>query len=104
LRDDLLPNEHYRQIWQYVNQQLSAKSACKFIVGLLGLAAKHNCEAELASTVLLQIAQGKMLSLSHLKQSYSRSEVTVPNVIVRQHNLSSYDNLLSPYLQEVSRA
>jgi len=104
LRDDLLPTDHYRQIWQYVNQLLSAKAACKFIVGLLDLAAKHDCETVLANTELEQIAQGKTLSLSHLKQSYSRSEVTVRNVIVRQHDLASYDNLLSSYSQEVSRA
>ncbi|MEE8289669.1 MAG: IS21 family transposase [Nitrosomonadaceae bacterium] len=102
LRDDLLPNDDYRQIWQHVNQYLSAKPACKFIVGLLDLAAKYNCEAELANTVLEQIAQGKTLSLSGLKQSYSHSEVTVPNIIVRQHDLSSYDNLLSPYSWRVS--
>ncbi len=104
LRDDLLPNEHYRQIWQHVNQHMSAKPACKFIVGLLDLAARYNCEAVLASTVLEQIVQGKTLSLSSLKQAYSRNEAIVPDVIVRQHDLSSYDNLLSSYSQEVGRA
>ena len=38
LRDDLLPTPDYKRIWQYVDSTMSAKSACKFIVGLLYLA------------------------------------------------------------------
>ena len=73
-------------------------------MGLLGLAASTDCEAALANTVLAQIAQGKTLSLSHLKQSYSRHKITVPEVIVQQHDLSNYDRLLSSGIQEVNYA
>jgi hypothetical protein len=31
-RDELLPNEDYRRIWQYANTQLPADDACKYIV------------------------------------------------------------------------
>jgi len=55
IRDDLLPNDSYRIIWQHVNTAMEAKAACRFIVGLLYLAATHDCEEALADTVLTKI-------------------------------------------------
>jgi len=104
LRDDLLPNAAYQQIWQHVNQHLSAKAACKFIVGLLHLAATYECEGVLANTVLDAIAQGKSLSLPRLKQRYCQDDTSLPDVRVQQHDLSSYDRLLPACSMEVRYA
>lgn len=95
LRDDLLPNEAYRQIWQHVDRALCARSACKFMVGLLHLAASHDCEQRLSETVLDEIAQNKPLSLSRLKQRYCPVHTPVPEMVVEQHALSEYDRLLA---------
>ena len=53
LRNDLLPNDQYRFIWEYVDRKMKGQDACKFIVGLLYLAAKQNCQDELAQTLLI---------------------------------------------------
>ena len=95
LRDDLLPNESYRQIWTYVDQQFCAREACQFMVGLLHLAATQDCEAALAQVVLEEIAHGKKLSLSRLKQRYGLAQAPVPKVVVNQHSLAMYDRLLT---------
>lgn len=95
LRDDLLPNDAYKQIWQYVNQNLSSKLACKFIVELLYLAAANNCEEALAADVLTQIAQAKELSLTELKTKYQKVEATNSLTLeVIQHTLASYNQLI----------
>lgn len=39
-RDELLPNEDYRSLWQYVNGNMKADDACRYIVRVLHLASK----------------------------------------------------------------
>ena len=51
IRDDLLPTEEYKRIWAYVDEHLPGKTACKFIVGLLYLAAKTNKEEIISNEV-----------------------------------------------------
>jgi len=101
LRDDLLPSEHYKTIWQFVNQHMSGRNACKFIVGLLYSAATADCEEPLAQTVLAMIEQGKSLSLTALEQRYKKPTQSIPKVTVTQHTLSSYDQLLNSNNQGV---
>jgi len=102
IRDDLLPNQAYKQIWEHVNKNMPSKSACKFIVGLLYLAAEKNCEEGLASEVLATIAAGKALILEQLQLKFqSQTESALPSIEVRQHILADYNNLI---MQEVSYA
>jgi len=46
-RDELFPDDHYRQLWQIIDQKLPAKDACKWMVAVLRIAADHQCETEL---------------------------------------------------------
>ena len=101
LRNDLLPNDKYKVIWRFVDEHMSGKSACKFIVGLLYLAAKYDCEGSLAQTVLANIEQGRPLSLTVLEQPYRKQGQAMPKVSVIQHELSSYNFLLNQNKQEV---
>ena len=48
-RDELFPDDHYRQLWKIVDQKLPAKDACKWIVAVLRIAADHQCEIGRAS-------------------------------------------------------
>jgi transposase InsO family protein len=95
LRDNLLPNEKYKQIWEYVNKHFESKNACKFIVGLLYIAAQKDCEETLADEVLAEITMGKTPSLSHLQNKYQCKKASSPTVHVEQHLLSSYNNLIT---------
>jgi hypothetical protein len=96
LRDHLLPNEKYKQIWKYVNTYFESKTACKFIVGLLHIAAEKDCEEALANEVLTMIQMGNTLSLNQLQNKYQyRKNSSLPVVHVEQHLLSSYNNLIT---------
>ena len=93
LRDDLLPNDDYRQIWHHVNKNLDAKIACKFIVGILYLAGTEDCEAELASRILRDISHQRLQSLSQYQIKFKTINPTspLPQIQISQHILKSYD-------------
>ena len=95
LRDDLLPNDAYKKIWHYADKNMQSKVACKFIVGLLYLAAEQNCEAALASEALEMIAAGKDLELHYFQRKYQQQiKVTPPNIDVTQHVIEDYNFLI----------
>jgi len=100
IRDDLLPNDDYKFIWEHI-KVFSTKTACKLMVGLLNLAATHNCEKELAENVLSKIAAGKALYLSEFQRRYGKKPTVMPIVVVNQHSLSSYDALFECNHKEV---
>ncbi len=97
LRDALLPDDQYRFIWQHVDKTMNGMDACKFIVGLLHLAAKHDCQNELVDVVIELIKSRKQLKLSELQDRFSLSKVAVPAFNVQQHLLSSYNDLIPNY-------
>ena len=94
LRDDLLPNDDYRKIWAHIDQNIPDKQACKLIVGMLSIAAKRNCEEELASFVLGLIRENKPLILTDLQSKFEPRKEIVPEVIVTQHVLETYNSLI----------
>lgn len=97
IRDDLLPNDDYRTIWEYADQNMPSKQACRLIVGLLKLAAYKNCETSLAQDVLICIREHQPIHLNELEKRYESIVSTSTNltaVKVDQHALSDYDQLL----------
>ena len=77
LRDDLLPNDAWHTIWQHIDINLSSKTACRLIVGLLHLAATQNCEQALEKQVLQHIEESKPIVLSELSRRYLRIITTM---------------------------
>ena len=94
-RDDLLPNEDYRCIWQHANTQLPADDACKYMVGLLHLAKKANCEDALGRHALAQIEQASRFSLLDCQQRFLNVIPMIPSLRIKQHALSDYQALLA---------
>ena len=90
LRDDLLPNDRYRQLWRTVDEQLAARDACKWMVGVLRLAADYDCERALMDYVEAVLAKGPVPTLKHLQARYLPQQPVV-NVNVEQHDLEAYD-------------
>lgn len=97
-RDDLLPNDDYRLIWEYVDNNMDARDACKYIVGLLSLAAEGDCEDALSVYVLENLTQPEGITppLAELKLKFISSCNTKQiSVEVHQHKLKDYDELLT---------
>jgi len=104
LRDDLLPSATYQQLWSYIDEHLEPRSACKWIVGILALAARADCEQPLGAYLKQQTNKGEIPSLHQLEQRFDPEAARVlPDDLEKgclQHALSSYDALL-PCSQEL---
>jgi hypothetical protein len=94
-RDELLPNDNYRQLWTQLQQQFSPMEACRLMVESLYWAAKLDKETSIAQWLAAQLQQ-ESLTLNTLQQQFGplllKSEATVA---VEQHSLSNYDQLLN---------
>jgi hypothetical protein len=93
-RDELLPTDDYRQLWVHCDQQFEPREACKWIVGVLRIAADYACEERLGAELLAVVAkQGALPTLKRLQERYLGSQ-PIPAIPVRQQDLASYDLLL----------
>jgi transposase InsO family protein len=93
-RDELLPTDTYRQLWQHCDQQFDAREACKWIVGVLRLAMDHDCEERLGNALLALLDNNQPLpTLKALQERYLGTK-PVPIIPARQQDLASYDHLL----------
>jgi hypothetical protein len=95
LRDDLLPDANYRSIWSSVDSSMPGKDACKFMVGLLHMAALLNCEKPLGEAVLMAINEGKPLSLSSLQKQFCKNPSNqLADVQIIHPGLENYNQLI----------
>jgi transposase InsO family protein len=93
-RDELLPTDTYRQLWQRCDEQFQCRDACKWIVGVLRLAMDHDCEERLGNELLALVDNNKPLpTLKALQERYLGNK-PVPIIPARQQDLASYDHLL----------
>ena len=95
LRDDLLPNDNYRQLWELADQHLEARDACKWIVTVLRLAYEYDDEEALGRDLLANAKAGQFTSITELQARYLTSNQPALNTMSPQHELVSYDELLS---------
>lgn len=100
-RDDILPNDTYKAVWELVDHHQDARKACKTMVGILGLAHRANCEDALGSHLQRLLDQGKVPSLYRLQQKFDLCKPPVPPVDVNQPPASTYDALLVDHSMEV---
>jgi len=94
IRDDLLPTDGFKKIWAYTENTMTSKSACRFMVGLLALAAKLPSERPLENSVLLAIKNQKVLVLSEFELAFLSSSQAQPVVCIQQHSLQDYNQLV----------
>jgi hypothetical protein len=97
LRDDILPNDHWRQLWQQCSQLLAPRQASYLTVGVLELAATNGNEADVAIALQVLLDNKKEPSLLMLQKSLGLASTEVKNTPeqnTRQHDLSDYDDLL----------
>ncbi|WP_390518173.1 IS21 family transposase [Halioxenophilus aromaticivorans] len=95
LRDELLPDDNYRQLWQYADKALESRQACKWIVTVLRLAYEYDAEKQLGEELLVEVKSGKFASIKTIQDRFFQPSQSVPELQGRQHDLQSYDALLS---------
>ncbi len=102
LREDLLPGETYKGIWNWLDTTMEARRACKTIVGILALAHRANCEKQLGEHLQMMMDRSAVPSLYQLQQQFGKKEPMVPSIKVNQPPAMAYDALLECHSQEVN--
>lgn len=95
LRDDLFPRAEYRLTWERLIEKLPERQACKVMVGLLDLAARGACEAQLAQVLGDLHQAGTLPELAGLEEKFAPSAPPIPDVKVELPTLASYDSLIA---------
>jgi len=93
LRDEMFPRPEYRQTWERLTEKLPERQACKIMVGLLDLAVRGACEAQLAQVLGDLLQAGSLPELEGLAERFAPREAPMPEVTVSLPTLSAYDSL-----------
>lgn len=94
LREDLLPDDNYKAIWQYVDENLLPDKASYYMVKLLHLAKQSGCERQLGRFVAAAIAQRQLPAIRECEQQFLIIEPSHPKMTVKQHSLSAYSQMI----------
>jgi hypothetical protein len=106
LREELLPNATYRQIWAELDARLEPRAACKRIVGILALAARADCERALGTYLLQRLGANHIPTVHELEQRFDPQAGEAASQALGtsqslQHPLALYDTLLPSQRMEV---
>ena len=98
LRDDILPNDSWRPLWQQGGQQLAPRPLCYLMVGALEIAATHDNEAEVVTHLRALLHEESEPSLLMLQKRLGLAGTRLPDRASQsatpQHDLACYDALL----------
>ena len=93
-QSDLLPNDHYRELWEQLKRDFTLDRAAVLMVEALYLAATQDKESAVAH-YLEDHLTASTLSLSALRCHFHLPPNTdPPTLCVQQHSLNDYDQLL----------
>ncbi len=80
---------------EYVDTTLPPHKACNYIVRILHLAAKAQCEGALGRYILDHIERNELPSDIQCSKRFDIYAATVPDITERQHQLEDYDQLIA---------
>jgi hypothetical protein len=94
-QQELLPNDEWRELWQQLKARFELDSAAVLMVEALYLATKHDNEQSVAQFLQTHL-KTNTLTLVTLRHHFGLLHpAKVPLLHIEQHDLSSYDQLLS---------
>lgn len=94
LRDDLLPNDVYKAMWNWIDVEMEPHKACKTMVGILALADRADCEQQLGDYLQEMMARQIVPSLLDLQHKFDKKRRSTPDIAVQQPLVASYNDLL----------
>lgn len=94
LRDDLLPDDNYKAIWQYVDDTLTADKASYYMVKVLHLAKQSGCERQLGRYIVASITQRQLPAIRECEERFLVIAPRKSSLTVKQHSLSSYSSMI----------
>lgn len=94
LRDDLIPRGDFWQLWQRLTHDGVTDEDCRYMVDLLIIAHKYDCEDALGRYVLNAFESGSRASSEQCRQLFGPDKIEIPIIMSQQHQISSYDSLI----------
>lgn len=94
LQAELLPDDNYKQLWLEVDSQLESKAACKWMVGVLKVAAQLDDYQALGETLLMQAKRRQLPTLQAIQDEHLPQACSATLKPFNQHRLADYDHLL----------
>ena len=91
-RDEILPNDAYRTIWQHIDATESRDIAPKIMLRLLKLAADHNCEFALSEKITTLIKHQLPIVIEDIEREFNGNNPPLPDIQCKQHLLIDYDH------------
>jgi hypothetical protein len=95
-QQELLPNPHWRSLWQQLSQQMEREQAARLMVEALYVAATDDKETAVADYLEAHLHQGDLTLAALQRQFHGLPDTGLPPLDVHQHELSPYDQLLKP--------
>ena len=95
-RDEILPNDVYKRIWDYIDTHEPRDTAPKLMLRLLKLAAEQNCEHALGQQILSIIENNKKINIENIECLFNKRSDSMPAVDCIQHTITQYDQYI-PY-------
>jgi hypothetical protein len=95
LRDDILPNEEWRELWAKLDAHLEPRSASKLIVTALRLASLEGQAESVIDYLRDRVEAGMFPSPRDLQQHFDTRTAMTPQIETKQHPLCSYDSLIA---------
>ncbi len=96
-QNEILPNDAYRQIWQYLDATESRDVAPKLMLRLLKLAADHACEEKLGQHVSLLIEKKESINIQLIESVFNSHNPRLPQLDCQQHALTDYDHYIPKF-------
>lgn len=97
LRDDLLPSDTYRLIWEQLDRSLDPRVACKTIVGILSLANRTDRETEIGDYILKKMEDKHIPVLHELQKIFDKKGEVIPEIDIMVVSGEDYNILLSSH-------
>ncbi len=94
LREDIVPEGNFTQIWQQLSKNFITDTDAKYMVDLLLIAHNYDCEDELGRYVLKLLNQGVRVTIKQCRKRFAPDKELIPDIVSQQHAISSYDSLL----------
>lgn len=94
-QQEILPNSDWRELWQHLKTSVDPDSAARVMVEALYIAATQNNEATVLDYLQTQFRRGSLTLVGLQRHFQLLGDTTAPPaVVVQQHELSLYDDLL----------
>ena len=82
-------------LWKIADERMEPRAACKWMVGVLTLAARADCEKALGEYLMQRAKQHELPGVCTLEKRFAGKSRPHPSVEVEQHALNDYEALLN---------